>query len=534
MNIDEHWCKTMKKSKGRRSVLETIAVLLCFLTFPLFHPALAGAQETIEQALLSIRQATGYDVLQQWNEGLYVEASGEYLGLPSAFQMYFLPQGLFRTEITSDLTLIEGFDGQRGWMVDETGMPGHLELMALEQSQLMAWTTGGFWLDPKCPLNKDLYPWSESDSVIVFSLLFPSGILTATMTIDSRSFLPQRCVWKTFGQENYIAFDRYEDGGGFLFPGEISFSVESYETRLETQMVRLSDSALEHLCVPVTTRPQDTRFVPGKKGSVELKKISSGHLAVRPLVNGQDFGWFLLDTGAGRSVLDRSIADRLGMEVIAESPAMGFGGLVTVRYRRGQLLTLGPLEIDEPTFLGIDLAPLAGAFGCDIAGILGYDLFMRCLVELDVQSDSLLLFEPGTWGAREADWQEIIFNRNAPTLSCSFSGDHTALFDLDTGFPGMVTFNRAFAAKHGLFDEQESEAFTAGGVGGNVEMVTAQLEWLELHGHRWENLAISIAGEAHGVLSDESVAGLVGTGLLASYRTLIDYPNKRIAFEEKK
>jgi hypothetical protein len=244
-------------------------------------------------------------------------------------------------------------------------------------------------------------------------------------------------------------------------------------------------------------------------------------------------GWFLLDTGAGRSVIDIATADSLGMSSIGELAAMGFGGVVTVHYRKGERLTLGPVEIDQPTFLEIDLSPLTQAFGMPISGILGYDLFMRSLVELDVTSDTLHLFEPGALDGLEADWQEIIFNRNAPVISCSFDGGHTALFDLDTGFPGMVTFNGAFAEKHSLLDEQELETFRAGGVGGSIEMLSGQLEWLEMGGHRWEKVPMSVAGEAHGVLADEAIAGLVGTGLLPSYRLLIDYPNKRIAVVEK-
>jgi len=155
------------------------------------------------------------------------------------------------------------------------------------------------------------------------------------------------------------------------------------------------------------------------------------------------------------------------------------------------------------------------------------------LVELDVAGDSLFLYPPGAWDTRRADWLEVVFHRNAPLPSCSFDGDHTALFDLDTGFPGMVTFNRSFAERSGLLDELDTETFTAGGVGGTIEMQRGQLEWLEMGGRRWEQVPFTVAGEAQGVLADEAVAGLVGTGLLSSYRTLIDYPGGRIGLVER-
>jgi len=480
-----------------------------------------------------IRQAVGYPALRSLQGGLFVEGRGDYLGLPSTFRMVFSPQGAYRSEIISQLRFIEGFDGKRGWMVDETGMPGHLELTALEQSQLMAWLTGGHWLDPACPLIMDMQPWSPGDTAVVLSLRLPDGILEADLSIDPQTYLPRRCQWTSFGQESFIEWSLWEDAGGFSFPGEILSWAEFQEIRIRVDTVGAAGEQIEDLIRPVTRRPEDTRFHPEKGSAVPLIRIPSGNLAVHPQVNGREVGWFLLDTGAGRSVVDIAWADSLGMVSIGDLPAMGFGGLVTVHYRIGENLTLGPVEIDRPTFLEIDLSPLREAFGMDIAGILGYDLFMRSLVELDVADDSLFLYQPGIWDTREADWLEVVFHRNAPLLSCSFEGDHTALFDLDTGFPGMVTFNRSFAEHSGLLDELEMETFTAGGVGGMIEMHSGQLDWLEIGDHRWEQVPFSVAGEAQGVLADEALGGLVGTGLLACCRALIDYPNTRIGLVEK-
>jgi hypothetical protein len=418
-------------------------------------------------------------------------------------------------------------------MVDETGMPGHLELTALEQSKFMAWITGGYWLDPDCPLIMDMRPWTPGDTAAVLSMRLPDGILEATLSIDPRTFLPQRCQWTSFGQECYIKWSRWGDVGGFAFPGEILSWAEFEEIRIRIDTVGAAGEEIADLILPVTRNPVDTRFHSELGSAIPLIRIPSGNLAVHPQVNGQEIGWFLLDTGAGSSVIDIAWADSLRMETIGELPAMGFGGLITSHYRIGENLSLGPVEIDRPTFLEIDLSPLREAFGMDIAGILGYDLFMRSLVDLDVTGDSLRLYQPGAWESLEADWLEIVFHRNAPLLTYTFEGDHTALFDLDTGFPGQITFNRAFAERSGLLDELDMETFTAGGVGGMMEMHNGQLDWLEIGDRRWEQVPFSVAGEAQGVLADEAIAGLVGTGLLACYRALIDYPNGRIGLVEK-
>ena len=360
-----------------------------------------------------VRRAVGYQTLRSLEEGLSVEGTGEYLGLPSTFRMVFSPQGAYRSEIISRLRFIEGFDGQRGWIVDETGMPGYMELTTLEQSKIMAWTTGGYWLDPECPLLVDWPSWSPGDTAVAISLSLPEGIIRATMILDPRSLLPRRCRWTSFGQESYIEWSRWKDAGGFPFPGEILSWAEFQEIRIRIDTVRPAGEGIENLTREVTRPPRDTRFYPERGSAVPLIRIPSGNLAVYPQVNGQEVGWFLLDTGAGRSVIDIA----------------------------------------------------------------------------------------------RADWLEFVFHRNAPLLSCSFDGDHTALFDLDTGFPGMVTFNRAFAERSGLLDELDVETFTAGGVGGTMEMQSGQLERLEIGGRHWEQVPFSVAGEAQGVLADEAVGG---------------------------
>jgi predicted aspartyl protease len=380
---------------------------------------------------------------------------------------------------------------------------------------------------------KEMIFVSGQENLTLLSLRHPGGVVSATMTIDPESHLPERCQWISSGQENFIELNQWEETEGFLFPRELHLSVEAEQTILRVHTVRPVEGRVQHRCRMVTARPQDTRFNANQTRAVELKRIPSGNLAVHPLVNGEDVGWFLLDTGAGRSVIDLKIADDLGMVAVGELAAMGIGGLVTVHYRKGEQLTLGPVEIIRPTFVEVDLSPLAKAFGLDISGILGYDLFMRCLAELDVQGDSLLLFEPGTWNGRKANWEEIIFNRNAPVLSCSFNGDQSGLFLLDTGFPGTLTFSKSFAEKYHLLEEQELKTGLATGVGGTLETLSGQMEWFEIGGYRLPEVGMSIAGERRGVLSDEAIAGLVGTGLLSSFRMLIDYPNKRIAFVNK-
>ncbi len=50
-----------------------------------------------------------------------------------------------------------------------------------------------------------------------------------------------------------------------------------------------------------------------------------GHVLVKPQVNGQLAGWFILDTGASGLVIERDAADRMGLSSFGEVYVAGVG-----------------------------------------------------------------------------------------------------------------------------------------------------------------------------------------------------------------
>ena len=66
-------------------------------------------------------------------------------------------------------------------------------------------------------------------------------------------------------------------------------------------------------------------FDAGAPAELEVKQARTGHLLVRPVVNGRPAGWFIFDTGAGVCcVTSSSVAER-GLEQIGEIDAVGGG-----------------------------------------------------------------------------------------------------------------------------------------------------------------------------------------------------------------
>ena len=69
---------------------------------------------------------------------------------------------------------------------------------------------------------------------------------------------------------------------------------------------------------PVTKRPDDTRFDTAMSPDIAVKRAMTGHILVRPKVDGQEIGWFIFDTGAAATMIDAAAAEKLKLEAAGD------------------------------------------------------------------------------------------------------------------------------------------------------------------------------------------------------------------------
>ena len=115
---------------------------------------------------------------------------------------------------------------------------------------------------------------------------------------------------------------------------------------------------------------------------------------VRTLVNRRLPGYFVLDTGAAHTAVDRSIALA---ERPTDSPRMlalaAPGGEVRGAAAIGPLsFQFGGREFTEPEVATFDFGPASNSYGVRISGLLGYPLLRRSVVRINYR-DGLLAVE---------------------------------------------------------------------------------------------------------------------------------------------
>lgn len=141
------------------------------------------------------------------------------------------------------------------------------------------------------------------------------------------------------------------------------------------------------LTVPSATAKESTARNASIKGSVRFE-LYSGYLmvasgSVGPIKNLH----FLIDTGTNTTLLDSSIAHKLGLEGTAEDVnIVFFDGAVEAVHTWAPSIELGPLRVFHRPVLVRDLSTLSDGLLVHIDGIVGLDVLGQSPFEVDYRN----------------------------------------------------------------------------------------------------------------------------------------------------
>lgn len=271
-------------------------------------------------------------------------------------------------------------------------------------------------------------------------------------------------------------------------------------------------------------------FDPALPAAIEVTRTPTGHLLVRPRIDGVEVGAFVLDTGASVHLIDPAALGRLALRQVATRATQDIGG----HTRRSRVWQAGELRLgagrwSEPHFLEHDLGYLSRHLGIEIAGILGHDLFAGAVAEIELGAGRLALHDPLLFRLDGDSWRPLRLVGGVPQLQARFE-DHEGWFALDTGAAAEnVTLHSPTVRRLGLLDDRRTRPFELAGASGPSSLRAGHLAWFELDCHRFERPAASFALARRGPLASRSAAGTIGGGLLGDFKLVLDYAGERIA-----
>jgi hypothetical protein len=494
------------------------------------------AQEA-EELLEDVRAALGQPAFAA--SGAVIELTGDlrHEGTDARYSLAFDGSGRYLERIEGPLSGTTGHDGETVWRIDSNGTPQVLVFGDRDANLLLMGRWTGAWLDAGLSFELDMY---DRDTVVL-SFEHAASLVTGTLELDLETNLPVRWEWTANGRENALALSGWTEVAGLQVPtAVVRTEGQAASEHCVTNEYRLEARALERLPdpSPQLAMPDDWRIDPEASPALEVRRATTGHLLVHPLIDGEDLGWFIFDTGAGVNVISTHVLELLEAPTFGESTARGVGGEVEMTYVRPGPVELGPLTLTDPLFAAMDLEFLSAPLGVEIGGVLGYGTISRCIVEYSFGDSGIRLLDPHTYGDEGGeeglDWQELVLYHRTPHVRGMLEGEE-ALFIIDTGAVGgsALTVYGETVKRRNMLADRETGHGMAGGVGGMVRIRTGTVRSLELGGHEFETIPAAFATESKGAFSNPYVDGNVGAELLEGLTMTLDYSSRRISLTER-
>jgi len=239
---------------------------------------------------------------------IIARGTGEVHGVPVQWMRTWRANGQFAETFDGALNHAAGFDGRVGWRVDETGMPGPLDLGDLEELIVSNAVWTGRWLCEDGGIRIEDTVSSHGSRIVLRIHANADGLggRRFRLALDARTGLPQ--TLEPFGRDDVTAtFNDFRPGGFGLVPHVTTIRHEWLVNTLRVESIERTTAT--PACGPLHDVPNDVTF---DDAAPPAWRFTRGKLPlVRPLVDGNEVGWFVLDTGAGSLGIDAGIAASL-------------------------------------------------------------------------------------------------------------------------------------------------------------------------------------------------------------------------------
>lgn len=241
---------------------------------------------------------------------------------------------------------------------------------------------------------------------------------------------------------------------------------------------------------------------------------------------------FILDTGAGTSLLSSELAKQLEVRVIGSKEGQSAGGKVSVSLAKVDALVVGETKLEDVDVGVVDLSHIGKTVGAKIDGDLGYNFLKHFRVTINYRDCELRLEDPKRVEsfARAAKTEIPIRLANPAKplvlVDVHANGRGPFQFAIDTG-----TSTSAITPELAKQLEVQTSLVGAGTTGGSpVDFSAGSLQSFQLGGAKIDNMGVVVAdfftmlNAAIGVKLD----GIVGYNFLRNYKVVIDYPGETL------
>jgi hypothetical protein len=485
----------------------------------------------VSYAWLSGEQSSGQELLQQVKQALRAPGkawagtmiSGKAVrgGVEHAYSFAFLPDGRFVQSFQGPDSKSAGNDGRRYWQEDSSHFVQELDFGDRDRQMAISLLLSDNWLFAPAPVQL-------TASQGVLHLVFKETGVAVDIHVDPSTHLPTDASFQVPGG-TVLKLSDWRVAGDRRVPMHVEVTTDGETETYSADRARPIRPGDVHTRMP-KQNVSDFTFDAAKPATVEATFAGRTHIMVRARVNGQDVGWFLLDSAAGAMVIDKAVADSLHLERLNRGLAVGVGGTFESSARAVDKLEIGPMTLRNVRFGDYDFSSFNKGSGPRIAGTIGAPLYRRAVVVTSWKGPTVEIYDRASFRLEKGAWQPLRFNSDNPAVLGRVAGTPESWYRLDTGASGFLTLHAPFVEKWKLLEGRETTASSSTGLGGTVSARTGTVKWFELGSHRFDNPTVVFSTATSGSFNDPYLAGNIGIDLLKSFTVVLDFTGSRVAF----
>jgi hypothetical protein len=529
--------------------LPVLSLLIAVAAGPV--PAVAAAAETgtpsAKDAIHRWVAATGGD--KAWRRFKHAALTGdtEVAGVAGSAEMMVARDGFRRLSMEQGDTQEETCAGATAWLRDWNGHVRELEGRDKADERAVGWILSLLYAGGARDLTEAHARVTGEDDAHtrVILRLTAEGVTPIDVFLDKTSFLPTKFVRKPYDDTLVLEPSDWKTAIAVKVPWLLRESGAEDDTEDRTTVRKFALS--RDPASPPFGRPKDgttdVAFTTGRSALSIPFNFENDHIMIDGRVNGGAPIWFMLDTGAETTIVNKPRMAEFGLSPFGAASIEGGGNTTDFSFTKVARLGFPGVEMLNQRDGVIDLTGLEKIYGRKMGGILGYDFFSRFVVRVDYDKRTLDLLDPAgyTYSGAGKKLTFIIESGHphvASTITVPGTPPIAADMVIDNGAADTANLCWPFVKAHNLLELARKKPAGAPNVlaGSEKEFfaqtsVRGRLSSLTLGPYTLENIPNNLMVAKTGGYATESWSGTIGEGVLRRFNTIYDYARSVMILE---
>jgi hypothetical protein len=266
-------------------------------------------------------------------------------------------------------------------------------------------------------------------------------------------------------------------------------------------------------------------------------EMSQSHILIPVIVNETGPYTFLLDTGAGGTIVSTDVIQEIGARNAGEGIAAGMGeGPVGTLVYRNISFRVGALRLQPENVFATSLDVVNRGEGRRVDGIIGYDLFNNHAVEIDCQRQRITFVDASGSQQNGTIRVPLHFINRLPIIDATIQDiaghEFRCELEIATGAARPLLVTSTYASLHP--DLRFSRGITGiplVGFGHDATQDITRVAQLTIGSYAFNEPVTAISRAETGIAAAQSgIDGIIGGELLQRLRLVLDYPHRQLFF----